>query len=198
MIQRKDLPRIYTMCLPPSFQARSSADQSAETESLGQGLVDLESTREDVRKEVLNAPKRRVDNEISRLTDSVALLQLHCAVVDDIIAQYRLRLVQSRLVLATSAISAVASVAGGLYLSLAPLTMVEIMATGGLVNLLLYLYQQRHLSERAAELVSPHELEASFRRLYSRQVVNKDEFSLSLWTRVFEHLKLSNLSLLPS
>ena len=53
VIPRKDLPRIYTMCLPPSYQASSSGDQGAdETHTLGQGLADLERTREDVVKEV--------------------------------------------------------------------------------------------------------------------------------------------------
>ena len=41
------------MCLPPSYQASSSGDQSAdEKHTLGQGLADLERTREDVVKEV--------------------------------------------------------------------------------------------------------------------------------------------------
>lgn len=53
VIPRKDLPRIYTMCLPPSYQAASSGDQSAdEQHTLGQGLADLERTREEVVKEV--------------------------------------------------------------------------------------------------------------------------------------------------
>ena len=71
VIQRKDLPRIYTMCLPPSARARGSTTANAfedddgvsyssnngkgDWASLdrdGQGLVDLETTREDVVKEV--------------------------------------------------------------------------------------------------------------------------------------------------
>lgn len=48
VIQRKDLPRIYTMCLPPNYHAVSSGDQSEEGQSLGQGIIDLEATREEV------------------------------------------------------------------------------------------------------------------------------------------------------
>lgn len=48
VIQRKDLPRIYTMCLPPTYHALSSGDQSEEGQTLGQGVVDLEATREEV------------------------------------------------------------------------------------------------------------------------------------------------------
>jgi hypothetical protein len=64
VIPRKDLPRIYTMCLPTPYQTRASGDQSEDqSSSLGQaGLIDLEATRKEVVSEVLNAPKRRVDN----------------------------------------------------------------------------------------------------------------------------------------
>jgi hypothetical protein len=54
VIQRKDLPRIYTMCLPPSFHAVASSSSSlnnSENESsysLGQGVMDLEAAREEV------------------------------------------------------------------------------------------------------------------------------------------------------
>jgi hypothetical protein len=58
VIQRKDLPRIYTMCLPQNFHAvlnRPASgdvyadDGSEDTQpSLGQGLMDLEATREEV------------------------------------------------------------------------------------------------------------------------------------------------------
>ena len=62
MIQRKDLPRIYTMCLPPSFHAVSPSQTSYSTEtvkggdvhsdSLGLGIIDLEAAREEVVAEV--------------------------------------------------------------------------------------------------------------------------------------------------
>lgn len=40
-------------------------------------FVSLKATREDVKAEVMKAPKRRIDNVITRLTDSVHLLQVH-------------------------------------------------------------------------------------------------------------------------
>jgi hypothetical protein len=39
--------------------------------------------------EVFNAPKRRVDNEISRLSDSVAMLHMHCQIIGALQKQYR-------------------------------------------------------------------------------------------------------------
>ena len=46
----------------------------------GKGIMDLERTREEVVAEVLKAPKRRIDNAITRLGDATALLQMHCKV----------------------------------------------------------------------------------------------------------------------
>lgn len=40
----------------------------------------IQATRDDVRAEVMKAPKRRIDNVITRLTDSVHLLQVHTTV----------------------------------------------------------------------------------------------------------------------
>jgi hypothetical protein len=77
VIQRKDLPRIYTMCLPVQERYRwQGYEAEHQVKSLGQGLQDLEATRDDVRAEVMKAPKRRIDNIITRLTDSVHMLQV--------------------------------------------------------------------------------------------------------------------------
>ena len=54
VIPRKDLPRIYTMCLPRAYQQAASGDQSTDDDqNLGQGLADLDNTREEVLKEVI-------------------------------------------------------------------------------------------------------------------------------------------------
>lgn len=46
--------------------------------------------------EVLNAPKRRVDNEVSRLSDSVCVLQMHCKIIEDIGSRYKAAVFRSR------------------------------------------------------------------------------------------------------
>jgi hypothetical protein len=71
--------------------------EGAEGQSLGQGLADLEEAREEVVAQVLNAPKRRVDNEVSRLSDSVCVLQMHCKIIEDIGLKYQSALFRYRL-----------------------------------------------------------------------------------------------------
>lgn len=123
VIQRKDLPQIYTMCLPIGISDSSSlvnsippnltssslskfdgnnlleggvSGQHVESTFLRQVYTDLEESRLDVTKEVFNAPKRRVYHEISRLSDSVHLLLMHCRVIDSTITRYSARVWANR------------------------------------------------------------------------------------------------------
>eukprot|EP00605_Chrysophyceae_sp_TOSAG23-4_P000758 GSChrysophyteH1.ASY1.ANO1.847.1 assembled CDS len=183
VIQRKDLPRIYTMCLPPSFHPISSGDQS-------RGIIDLEATREEVLKEVRNAPKRRVDNEISRLSDNVAVLNMHCSIVSELVGTYRKALWRSRFMGSGSVVATGGALAGAVYLD-APM---QLLAGTGAVGLLatasLLWWNQSALGDLCNRLVRPDSIEETFRRKYHREIVDKDEFTLALWSRVKEHMKV--------
>ena len=168
VIQRKDLPRIYTMCLPPSFHPVSSGDQSLDHEgqSLGRGIIDLEATREEVVREVRNAPKRRVDNEISRLSDNVAVLHMHCAVIDNLVGAYRKAMWQARAVNAGAFTASSGLAAGAFYLD-APLQVVAGTGGGGLAMTAASMWwQNSSLTDLCSRLVRPDSVEAAFRSLY--------------------------------
>jgi hypothetical protein len=178
------------MCLPTALQTRSSGDQSEEGRSLGQGLHDLEATREEVVLEVLNAPKRRVDNEISRLSDSVSILQMHCKIVEDLSSRYNRMLFQNRLRLGTTSTIALALPGFCFYLGLPIEIMIASGGIGVLGNAGLLYWQSNMAVQFVEELITESSLESSFRRLYSRKISEKDEFTSSLWIRVKDHLKL--------
>ena len=195
VIQRKDLPRIYTMCLPPDYRTKAFAREdtdpnNAETNSLGQGLLDLQTSREDVVQEVMNAPRRRVDNEITRLNDSLQLLKMHCQVLDNVVASYRASLWRWRFILAGSSLASVGTVASAIVFAL-PLeitgsaTILAIIGNAGL-----FIWQNRQLHGEAQRLASDEHLHSVFQRIYSRRIAERDEFVSSLWVRVREHLKL--------
>ena len=191
VIQRKDLPRIYTMCLPPTFHARGSGGQSSEEgRTLGQGLIDLEATREEVVGEVLNAPKRRVDNEISRLSDSISILQMHCLLVEDLHKEYSKRLWRNRATVSATALTSAGAVLGELSLSLPPQAAAGTVLGGALASAALYYFQAQSLEELLNALVGAERIEATFRKLYARKIADKDEYILSLWARVREHLRI--------
>jgi hypothetical protein len=169
VIHRKDLPRIFTMCLPPSYQSHVG-DKPAPENSLGQGLMDLERTREEVVAEVLKAPKRRIDNAITRLGDSTALLQMHAKVVNYLRQQYRKQVWRDRILTAGTAVAAVGAAAGSFYLG-APMhyvvgtSMVGLLSTVGMAA-----YGNNAAIRTAEELVSNDGVSAAFARLYARQV----------------------------
>ncbi len=202
VIQRKDLPRIYTMSLPTTFQARASGDQSEEHQSLGQGLVDLETTREEVVAEVLNAPNRRVDNEITRLADHVSLLQMHCKVINDLSSQYKKKVMRSRLLLGSYLLSTAGAAGGAVVMGL-PIEVAGLLGIASVLGSgLLQWWNSKSLDDVAKTLIRPDSIESVFRRLYAKRIAEKDEFTIALWHRVNEHLKLglsaAELQALPS
>lgn len=88
------------MCLPTHVLAHSNNNNnnnSSESHPVQppsstfqqQSVLDLEEGLSEVVTEVFNAPKRRIDNEISRLYESVSALLMHCHIVDEVVARYR-------------------------------------------------------------------------------------------------------------
>ena len=90
VIPRKDLPRIFTMCLPvkKTSGAEGGEEDAYDTSSIASGLSDLHQTRDDVVTEVMKAPKRRVDNVVTHLNDSVHLLLMHAHIAQDVLKKY--------------------------------------------------------------------------------------------------------------
>ena len=72
VIPRKDLPRIYTTCIPPA-----EGEVREGHGDLANGLEDLRRTRDDVMAECFRAPTRRVDNAVTRLRDAASVLLMH-------------------------------------------------------------------------------------------------------------------------
>jgi len=97
VIPRKDLPRIFTMCLPVAKNEENGNGDISSTEALDQrALADLHQSRDDVLAEVMKAPKRRIDNVITNLHDSVHLLLMHAVVAEDVRSRYSKRLWENR------------------------------------------------------------------------------------------------------
>ena len=196
VIQRKDLPMIHTMCLPQNYQSHQqvqSMGHGAEDadSSVAQGLADLEHTREDVVKEVLNAPKRRVDNEISRLTDAVSLLQMHINIVDELSKQYKNAVFRSRMMLALTGSTSVGVMIAFTLLGMPAELIAGATAVGSVGSGGLYWWQTKDLRQQSSQLATESAMNAAFQKLYARRLAEKDEFTISLWHRVQDHLTLT-------
>lgn len=75
IIPRKDMPEIYTMCIPHD-------EDMHEPESSCIPLKDLQHNRQQVFDITLNAPASRMDNMISHLSDSAQMLLLHARMIN--------------------------------------------------------------------------------------------------------------------
>lgn len=189
VIQRKDLPRVYTMCLPKVYRDGEDISSPREQSSaLSGGLADLEETLHEVVREVYNAPKRRVDNEITRLTDSISLLRMHMNIVDDLVKQLRSATWQARLSVGAAATGSIAAIAASFILTM-PFEVSAAIAGGSLGGTALLFYlQSNRMGDAARNLVTDEAMVASYKRIYARKANEKDEYLTSLWARVHDQL----------
>jgi len=196
VITRKDLPRIFTMCLPEQDRladggptARLDLDAGANGES--GGLQDLHETRNDVVAEVFKAPKRRIDNVITRLTDSAHLLEVHCTVLQQLQKSRNRHVWRGRLALTGATL-----VAAGAAAAAATLTMpTEVLAATGAAGLMVvggtHLYNRRVLADETAQLLTSEGLNTAFEACYAPRLAEGDEFVLAVWKRIRDNLKVS-------
>lgn len=171
------------MCLPTS---------SNDTETPPAGLADLHQTRNDVVAEVMKAPKRRIDNVITHLSDSVHQLHLHATLQNQIRKQFRRRLWEHRIQEGTSLFTGTALTSLGIY------SEIPLHFTGGVLSATilgvggLMWYNSLQLKAVERNLMTTEELSAAFQREFSREVLNDaDEYVASVWQRIRGPLQLS-------
>eukprot|EP01082_Thalassiosira_pseudonana_P001643 g654.t1 g654 contig10:468782-470630(-) len=192
VIPRKDLPRIFTMCLPVKRDDNDASSTNIAQEALDQrALADLHQTRDDVVAEVMKAPKRRIDNVITNLHDSVHLLLMHAVVAEDVRSRYSKRQWENRIQEFSSLVAGVGLAALGLHFSVPPqftggVVAATVVGVGGL-----RWFNSSKLKDAEEQLLSVEELSASFQRTHPREVNEADEFYASVWQRVRDPLKLS-------
>ena len=179
------------MCLPSPFRSKGSPnDNTPESETLGSGITDLENTREDVVKEALKAPFRRVDNEIQRLSDSMHILHMHCRVIDEMVRRYRSHLWSFRATCAGSFLLA-GGCSGAAIFTLPMNIGIGVSALSVLACSGVFWFQQRVLTDEAKTITSDGYVHSIFKNLYAKQLAENDEFVASLWPRVSTHISIT-------
>ena len=187
VIPRKDLPRIFTMCLPVG----NENDSSSSAVSISSGLADLHQTREEVLAEVMKAPLRRIDNVITGLADSVHLLMMHATLMEYTRKQYSSAIWKHRVQIAGTFTTG-ASVAGMSIYTGMPL---QVTASALCMTLLsmggIQIIGMKSLRELKEELTSQDGLNRAFQHSYPREIAEADEFITSIWQRIREPMRLS-------
>ncbi|CAM9418426.1 unnamed protein product [Chrysoparadoxa australica] len=191
VIPRKDLPRIYTMCLPVSQGGIGKEASDPRSRSMSEALKDLESTRDDVTEQVMKAPQRRIDNAITRLTDSVHLLQVHAKVLEEIQREFKRSKWSQRGTTAATLTCGMLLSGGSLYMA-APVEVTLGAAALGLVAAAgMHWMGLKDLTSKEALLLSNDGLDSAFNRCYARDLSEGDEHLVALWRRIKPGIKIS-------
>ena len=184
VIPRKDLPRIYTMCLPVAENT---------TEEPPSGLQDLHTARDEVVAEVRKAPERRMDNVITHLHDSISQLTMHATILKDIRQRWSRIYWQSKwqelgVGLAGTGLTTVLAMYGGdvAMTVTGSILATTILSTGGLTW-----YHSSQLQEWERMASSPEELSAAFQRTHARAISDGDEYTAAVWQRIRDHLRIA-------
>lgn len=191
VIPRKDLPKIFTMCLPvPNTHGQEPGSFQENGSSMGRGLEDLYRTRDDVVAEVHKAPKRRIDNLITRLADSVHLLHMHATICEAARKEHSAHLWNGRMMMGGSSTLAASLVAGSVYSDLVPME-VSIGLTGfGLAGVAgLQWYTSKLLEVETQRLLGPEGLSKLFEATHSGSLSEGDASTMSLWQRIRDKLQ---------
>jgi len=192
VIPRKDLPRIFTMCLPVKKNNILEDDDKTDASysSGSSGLADLHHTRDEVVNEVMKAPLRRIDNVITGLGDSVHLLMMHATIMNHTRKLYSKALWNGRLQVSGTGVSGLSLTGLSLYAEL------PVQVSGSALGLtvagtaMMQYLNLKNLKDMKEELSSDDGLTKAFKQTYTREIAEADEFIASIWQRVKESLKL--------
>ena len=212
VIPRKDLPRIYTMCLPVttistakpsaitdttgSSNASSESKSGGESISIPPGLQDLYDARDEVVAQVRKAPERRLDNVITNLFDSISLLHMYARIMQDLQQRYYRNFwkgkYQELLLFSCGFLSTVgcATYGGSVF----GLPIYSSALCGSVTVLLLagvHWYNSYNLKLWELRNCTPTELYNTFTRLYAHDIMSGNENIAHTWSLVRDQLSIT-------
>lgn len=197
VIPRKDLPRIYTMCLPVAENKKAAGSGPGNSGgAIPAALQDLHTARDEVVAQVRKAPERRMDNVITQLADAVSQLHVHAAVWQDIRHRWSRLYWQCKWTelgvagTGASLTAALLSVSGGGGETWnVPVEVTGmVLASTVLITAGLNWYHGSMVREWERQAVTPEELGAAFGRTHARAVADGDEHVAALWQRIRDKL----------
>lgn len=182
VIPRKDLPPIFTMSL-------TEASDGSNSKPLASSLSDLAANKDDVVEQVMQAPKRRIDNVVTNLYDSTFILSLYSRVWNDIVHRYRkewryCKLREIGMASGTGVAVGSAQYFGLDFSFLGGISGASVIAVGGLAW-----FQKSYMASFQEKLVSLDYLSSSFQRTHQRQIQDADEYVASVYQQVRDPLR---------
>jgi hypothetical protein len=196
VIPRKDLPRIYTMCLPIEEVSSSSSTDGINKITNISGLKDLNEAREEVVAQVRKAPERRLDNVITNLYDSISLLQMYARIIQDVQQRYY-RFYWSCKIQEIMLFGGGTACTVGCAMYGVPVLGLPVVSTGilGAITMLstigTYWYNSYGLQFWEYQNCSSTELYNIFTRLYTYEIMNGNEHIAHVWTQIRDPLSIT-------
>lgn len=170
-------------------------------------------------REVFNAPRRRVDNEISRLFENVSALMVHCGIVDQVVSLYSSRLWRSRLITSATTLASAGLTVGAAYLQnllhkngdvakkivdssssvgarllqgLGENALVVTTATIGIAATAITTWWQNRRVQQLLESFSNRKAyEQIFETIYAKEIMAQNEFIISVGSMVLDRLPVN-------
>ncbi len=192
VIPRKDLPKIYTMCVPPEYQTKLDGNNgNIKTSGAMSNVLDLELARNDVVKEVMMAPDRRIDNSLTWLDDSTKLLEMHMRIINGVASKKRSIMMNHWMTTLGRAGFGQAIAAGALFMDAVQIAVgfssMSLILAGGM-----HVLNQQNVADKIEALMTDEGLYEIFKREYHNDFVAGDEFVASLWHRAREQIQVIN------
>jgi hypothetical protein len=207
VIPRKDLPRIYTMCLPVELTSspsttnledngKNKVHDTARPATIAPGLQDLYNAREEVVTQVRKAPERRLDNVITNLYESISQLYMYSRIVQDVQSRYHSYFWSCKYqeaLLATVGTSCTI----GCYLYAGPVFALPMYCTGIIGSIALlsttgsYYYNRYLLQLWEYQNCTSVELYNTFTRVYSTDIQNGNEHVAHIWMQIRDQLSMT-------
>ena len=183
VIHRKDLPPVYSICLPPRYRT--------DTNSVGVFSNHLESSRDFIIHEIASAPSRRIDNEIFHLLESVTKLHMHCKILNEIFRRYSNLIWTARKRTLCSIGAAGCLVGTSLSLNLSKNQIIGASAAAVLFIFGVQTWQSNSLAHERAKLIEDDVIAKElFTTVYSNEIAENNEATLAMWPKVREEMKM--------
>ena len=203
VIPRKDLPRIYTMCLPVeltsspvgtiSNNGHNEKDGTNSSGTIAPGLQDLYNAREEVVVQVRKAPERRLDNVITNVDESISQLYMYARIIQDVQSRYYSYYWSGKyqeMLLGTTGVACTI----GCNMYAVPLLSLPLYCTaivGSLTflsTMALYYYNRYLLQLWEYQSCTSGELYNTFTRVYATDIQNGNEHVAHIWMQIRDQL----------
>jgi hypothetical protein len=198
VIRRKDLPPIYPMYLPPKYRGDGTSLKQNPSDiaySNGASRPSFASALDDVKdqivKEILAAPQKRIDNEIQRLSESMTTLLMHCKIFNAMCSRYRELAGAFNGECFMSLLLCCGITSGTVAFELPRETTVAAgVASAATLGCIQYYRWRKLVRARKAIIQDRAVADQIFQSVYALELLTGDESVQALWSKVYDHMKI--------